>query len=318
MSDISVVIPAYNQPQMLSEALRSVEEQTVLPTEIIVIDDCSQEPLEQVTDFSPALPVRFVRHTQNQGPSGSVVHGIRESRCELVVTLNHDDMWEPGFLERLCNELDAHPQAAFAFCDHGIMRADGEHDERLSLEQSTRFGRVTLAGGLLTGTRLYEAALLDKAVAASSFTLARRGALDLELIATGADMWDYCLGVGASRAGGEAVYVADRLGWYRFSPTMLTTTWVDPRKQIEMARPQTAILMFILGSPQFKPVHRAVRRRLFLAVRHAFAAAARTKSVGSVARVAARVAAGARDARRLVARDGGGEALQALSPQASE
>lgn len=50
MSSVSVVIPAYNQPRMLSEALRSVQEQTVAPAEVIVIDDCSAEPLELVTD----------------------------------------------------------------------------------------------------------------------------------------------------------------------------------------------------------------------------------------------------------------------------
>ena len=275
----------------------------MLPAEIIVIDDCSEQPLELTTSFSPELPVRFVRHAKNLGPAGSVIDGIRQARCELVVTLNHDDMWEPRFLERLSHELDAHPEARFAFCDHGIMRAAGEHDERLSEVQSTRFGRTRLTGGLLSGAALYDAALLHKSVAASSFTLVRREALDLELIAAGGDMWDYFLGVGACR-GGSAVYVEERLGWYRFSPTMLTTTWVDPRKQVEMARPQTAILVFILLSPQFKPVHRAVRKRLLLAIRHALAAAVRTRSVRGVGRVGTRILAGARDARRLARRAG--------------
>jgi glycosyltransferase involved in cell wall biosynthesis len=301
--NISVVIPAYNQPQMLAETLRSVEEQTLAPAEIVIIDDCSQDPLEHTTIFSPELPVRFVRHDVNLGPAASVVHGIREAGCELVTTINHDDIWEPRFLERLASALDAHPEAGFAFCDHGIMRADGEHDERSSQAQSDRFGRAKLSGGLITGAQLYEAALLRKAVAASSFTLVRREALDLELIAAGADMWDYFLGVGASRAAGSAVYVPERLGWYRFSPDMLTVTWADPRKQIEMARPQTAILMFILLSPQFRAVHRVVRMRLLRAVGHAFVSAARARSVGSIVRAAAQVRAGVADARRLRRRD---------------
>jgi len=249
--------------------------------------------------------VRFVRHPRNKGPAASVVDGIRESRCELVTVLNHDDMWEPRFLERLGQQLDAHPEACFAFCDHGIMRADGEHDERLSREQSMRFGRADLTDGLLRDAGLYEAALLHKAVAASSFALVRREALDSALIGAGGDMWDYFLAVGACRAGDTAVYLAERLGWYRFSPTMLTTTWADPRKQVEMARPQTAILMVILRSPQFKPIHRAVRKRLVLAFRHALAAAVRTRTVGSIGRVATRTIAGARDAKRLVGREGG-------------
>jgi glycosyltransferase involved in cell wall biosynthesis len=288
---------------MLSDALRSVQEQTRRPAEIIIIDDCSAEPLERVTEFSPDLPVRFIRHQVNLGPAGSVVHGILESKCELVSTLNHDDMWEPDFLERLGRELDSHPEASFAFCDHGVMRADGEHDEQRSREQSLHFGRGGLAGGVLEGARLYEAAVLHKATAASSFALVRRAALDPMLIGAGADMWDYFLVVGACRAGSAAVYVPERLGWYRLSPTMLSTTWTDPRKQIEIARSQIAILLVILRSPRFESLHPAVRRRLLLALRHVLAAAVRTGSPACMGRVATRIAAGMRDARRLSSRD---------------
>lgn len=288
---------------MLSDALRGVQEQTVAPAEIIVIDDCSEQPLELTTDIPLDLPVRFVRHSQNLGPAGSVVHGIREARFELVTTLNHDDVWEPQFLERLGDALESHPEACFAFCDHGIMRADGEHDERLSRKQSERFGRSGLETGLLTGAPLYKAAVLDKAAAASSFMLVRRAALDLTLIAAGADMWDYFLAVGACRAGDAAAFVGERLGWYRVSPTMLSATWVDPRKQVEMARAQTAILMVILSSPQFAPIHAAVRRRLVFAIRRALAAAVRIRSVRSIGTVVAQIVAGARDAKRLVRQD---------------
>lgn len=295
-----MVIPAYNQPRMLSDALRSVHEQTVAPAEVIVIDDCSEQPLQPRTDVPGGLPVRFLRHSRNLGPAGSVVHGLREARGELLSTLNHDDVWEPRFLERLSGALESHPEAGFAFCDHGIMLGDGQHDERLSREQSARFGRLGLQSGLLTGERLYRAALLDKAVAASSFALVRQSELELDLIAAGRDMWDYCLAVGACRACPNAVYVGDRLGWYRFSSTMLSTTWIDPRKQVELARAQTMVLTVILRSRQFKAVHPAVRKRLVLAIRHAFVAALRTRDPRALASVAVHVLAGARDAGRLL------------------
>ncbi|HLH14296.1 MAG TPA: glycosyltransferase family 2 protein, partial [Solirubrobacteraceae bacterium] len=281
------------------EALRGVQAQTLAPEEIIVVDDCSERPLQESTEVSPDLPVRFVRHPSNLGPAGSVVDGIRRAHGELVTTLNHDDVWEPRFLERLAGALDANPDAAFAFCDHGIMLADGEHDERRSREQSRRFGRERLAGGLLRGDTLYRTALLDKAVAASSFTLVRREALELDLIEAGGDMWDYCLAVGACRAGDAAFFLDERLGWYRVSPTMLTTTWLEPRKQVEMARVQIAVLVVILRSPKFAALHPTVRRRLALAVRHALMAAVRTREPASIGIVSARILAGIADARRL-------------------
>jgi glycosyltransferase involved in cell wall biosynthesis len=288
---------------MLSDALRGVQAQTVAPAEVIVIDDCSEEPLELTTDVPPELPVRFVRHPRNLGPAASVLHGIREARCELISTLNHDDVWEPRFLERLGEALELHPEACFAFCDHGIMLADGEHDERRSLEHSAQFGRAGLQTGLFIGAQLYKTAVLDKGAAASSFMLVRRAALDLTLIAAGSDMWDYFLAVGACRAGDAAAFVGERLGWYRLSPTMLSATWVDPRKQVAMARVQIEILIVILRTPQFAPIHAAVRRRLAYAIRRALAAAVRMRSIRGVGTVAVSIVAGNSEAKRLVRQD---------------
>jgi len=283
---------------MLSEALAGVERQTVAPSEVIIIDDCSPEPLEGPTTFSPDLPVRFARNEVNLGPAGSVARGIRESRGEFVTILNHDDIWEPEFLQRLSDALQNDPQAGIAFCDHGVMRGGGEHDERLSVEQSARFGRTALPGGPLSGKALQEA-VLGKSVAASSFMLARRFALDIPLIESGGEMWDLALGVGACRASSRAEFVPERLGWYRVSETMLSATWTDPRKQIELARPTITILMVMLLSRQYAEVRGPALGRLLVAIRHALAASARTRSLASVGRVTTRILAGVRDARRL-------------------
>ncbi len=298
---VSVVIPAYNQPHMLGEALASVSAQTAPPAEVVVIDDCSPQPLQPATACPLGLPLRFVRHAANRGPAGSVVHGIREAQCELIALLNHDDAWEPTFLERLTAALAAHPDACLAFCDHGVMDADGRHNQRLSAAQSERYGRAALCPGPLAGAELQRAAILRKAIAGSSFVLARRAALDLALIGAGSDTWDYALAVGACRSGRPAVYVGERLGWYRVSPTMLSATHAHPRRRIELVRPHAAVSLVVLRSPQLRPVHRAVRRRLLSATGRALAVAARTGDPRNLARLCAALAAGRDDARTLSA-----------------
>ena len=297
-----MVIPAYNQPRMLGEALASVRAQTTPPVEVVVIDDCSAEPLQPVTPCPPDLPLRFVRHLENRGPAASVVHGIQQAQGELIAVLNHDDVWEPGFLGHLMRALGAHPDAGLAFCDHGIMHGDGRRDERLSRAQSERYARAHLRAGLLTGEQLHRPALVDKAIAGSSFTLVRRQSLDLALIGAGSDTWDYFLAVGACR-NAPAVYVAERLGWYRVSPTMLSATHADPRRQIALVRPQTTILLVILRAPQLRSIHRAIRRRLIGTLGRAFGVALRTRRPRNVALVATQALAGMRDAGRLAGRE---------------
>jgi len=63
------------------------------------------------------------------------------------------------------------------------------------------------------------------------------------------------------------------------------------------------ILMVILRSRQFAPIHTAVRRRLAYAIRRALAAAVRLHSVRSVGTVLASIVAGNREAKRLVRQD---------------
>jgi len=176
----------YNQPRMLSEALQSVHEQTLPATEVIVIDDCSAEPLERVTSYPAGFRCDSSAIAPITAPA-SVVHCIQEARCELIATSTTTTVGAE-LLERLTGALSAHPEACLAFCDHGIMRADGQPTStcRSSKARDTRAPIYSRPAGRCS---LYESALLQKAVAASSFALVRRGALDPALIGTGSDMW---------------------------------------------------------------------------------------------------------------------------------
>jgi hypothetical protein len=84
---------------------------------------------------------------------------------------------------------------------------------------------------------------------------------------------------------------------------MLSATWVEPRKQVAMAKTQLVILMVILRSRQFAPIHTAVRKRLAYAIRRAFAAAVRMRSIRSVGTVLVSIVAGNHEAKRLVRQD---------------
>ncbi len=96
---ISVVIPVYEQPQLLAEALESVNEQTVDDIEVIVVDDASD------TDFKPIVDrhgdrVRLLRHAENRGAAEARNTGIDAAHGEYVAFLDADDRWTPTKLEK--------------------------------------------------------------------------------------------------------------------------------------------------------------------------------------------------------------------------
>lgn len=99
---VSVVLPTYNRPERLRRAVKSVDEQTYGNVELIVVDDYSSTPAEQVlADHSfEDLRVRHLRHAENEGANTARNNGIEAARGEFIAFLDDDDEWVPTKLER--------------------------------------------------------------------------------------------------------------------------------------------------------------------------------------------------------------------------
>src|SRR2546422_700224 len=99
--NLSVVVPTYNQADLLRESLRALVDQTLSedPYEIVVVDDGSTDQTAAVLqEFGP--PVKVVRFPANRGRSAARNAGIREARAPLIVLVDRDILVRPDFLDR--------------------------------------------------------------------------------------------------------------------------------------------------------------------------------------------------------------------------
>ena len=104
--DLSVVIPSYNQADLLKESLRSLIDQTIPHEayEIVVVDDGSTDHTATVLrEFGP--PVRIVRLPTNRGRSTARNAGIRAAGASLVALVDSDIIVRRDFLS---THLEAH------------------------------------------------------------------------------------------------------------------------------------------------------------------------------------------------------------------
>ncbi len=94
-ADLSVIIPTYNREHFLERALGSVLAQTVLPREIIVVDDGSADRtrylVDRLRDCSGA-EIRYFSQS-NSGPAAARNRGIELSSFDVVAFLDSDDHW---------------------------------------------------------------------------------------------------------------------------------------------------------------------------------------------------------------------------------
>jgi glycosyltransferase involved in cell wall biosynthesis len=95
---ISVIIPVYNQSTYILEAISSVLAQTVLPLEIIVIDDGSDDDINETLE---SVKNNIVYYRQSSlGASAARNKGVEVSQGEWLAFLDADDLWAPIKLEQ--------------------------------------------------------------------------------------------------------------------------------------------------------------------------------------------------------------------------
>jgi len=108
---ISIIIPAYNQGEYLEDCLESCFNQTLMPHEIIVINDGSTDDTQEIAErymFKefPHIesPVRVINQV-NKGLPSARNTGIMAATGNYILPLDADDVLCENAIERLSREI---------------------------------------------------------------------------------------------------------------------------------------------------------------------------------------------------------------------
>jgi glycosyltransferase involved in cell wall biosynthesis len=109
MPRITVVVPVYSRQCELRRALASLREQSLSDFECLVVDDCSDTPIEPVVEEFEDPRFRYMRNSQNGGPYNARTLGYRHMSGEYLLQLDSD--WEayPWALMQAVHYLDEYP-----------------------------------------------------------------------------------------------------------------------------------------------------------------------------------------------------------------
>ena len=117
MEPFSVLISVYCREKAthLNDALLSIWEQTLTPTEVVLVKDGPlTDELEQViNDFKNRYnAIRIVALPQNVGLGAALNEGLKHCSYELVARMDSDDICKPIRFEKQVQYLMQHPQIA--------------------------------------------------------------------------------------------------------------------------------------------------------------------------------------------------------------
>jgi len=117
---VSVLIPAYNSPPEIVQAVTSALAQTIGDVEVIVSDDGSAVPVAERLAPVRDKRLRIIRSARNGGIAAARNAALAAAAAPIVAQLDHDDFWRDDHLECLLPAL-SEPTVGLAYANAEII-----------------------------------------------------------------------------------------------------------------------------------------------------------------------------------------------------
>lgn len=141
---VSVVMPAYNEEQILAGTVRAVQEQLPSEHEIVVVDDGSNDGTwDTITTLSEVdRRIRGIRLSRNFGKEAAIAAGLEHARGDAAVVMDCDLQHPP----QLLGEMIGIWQRGEAEVVEAFKRTRGPFASRMFYSLFERLSGIDLAG----------------------------------------------------------------------------------------------------------------------------------------------------------------------------
>lgn len=227
---VSVIIPTYNRPEYLKQAINSAVNQTYQNIEIIVSDNCSPENPENLVASFCDPRIRFWRHPENVGMLNNQMNALKMAQGKYVASLHDDDMWHQDFLAKLVPHLETNPNLILAFCDQYIIDDQSQINPTATKENSRSYKRDKINYG--SHQDFQKIGLVDKSIPTAAACVIRNGLINWDSIPSEVGgMWDLYLTYLCCISGYGVYYYPEKLTYYREHEQ--TDTLLSGRRNIQ-------------------------------------------------------------------------------------
>ena len=128
MTKFSICIPAYKE-EFLRECIQSILQQSLQDFELIILNDYSPAPLEEIVGTFDDPRIRYFENEHNVGAVKLVSNW---NKCldlaigDYVVIMGDDDLLEPDYLQEFSGMISTYPDLDVYHCRSKIINDEGE------------------------------------------------------------------------------------------------------------------------------------------------------------------------------------------------
>ena len=103
-SDVSIYVPAFNAENTIEECIKSILSQTIKPSKILIINDCSTDnTLKILSNFENEIEI--INNKKNMGVSYSRNLAKKYLKTKFIASIDADVEIYPEWIELLVNKI---------------------------------------------------------------------------------------------------------------------------------------------------------------------------------------------------------------------
>lgn len=144
----SIIVPVFNRPDEVDELLLNLLNQTFTDFEVLIVEDGSQKPCDEVCNkYADRLDLHYFMKP-NSGPGQSRNYGAERAKGEYLLILDSDVVLPKGYLNAIEEELKREPADAFG-------GPDAAHDSFTDTQKAISYSMTSFftTGGIRGGKK---------------------------------------------------------------------------------------------------------------------------------------------------------------------
>lgn len=121
---VSIVVPIYNAKKYIKETIKTVEDQTYLDWELLLVDDASTDGTKEFLETLNNPKTHLIFLPTNKGVSNARNKGIAEAKGKYLAFLDADDLWDKEKIKTQINFMEEN-HINFSFTNYEFGNEEG-------------------------------------------------------------------------------------------------------------------------------------------------------------------------------------------------